>query len=182
MRSTPLPPARLLAGALLAALAQAAPARAAELAVTAPPGYTATPMATTGQQAARYAVRKPTDQDTGCQVAYTPAPQNNSMSQEQVNTLLRTPGWQNITRATLERIYEIRSMNTVEVGNRTGLQIQADFKPLQGLPPRSQQLRSSFGIFETPQGRTTTVCVFEKAEADARQGEFLALLRGITAP
>ena len=99
-----------------------------------------------------------------------------------MNTLIRTPGWQNVARATLERIYDIRGMSTLEMGPRAGLQIQADFKPLPSLPPRAQQLRSLFGIFETPRGRTTTVCVFEKSEAEARQGDFLALLRGITPP
>ncbi|EFH10194.1 hypothetical protein ACFFMP_18035 [Pseudoroseomonas cervicalis] len=183
MRSPRLFPAPVLAGALLAALAAMSPASAAELRVTAPPGYSATPMAPTGQQTARYAVRKPGDpEDGGCQVAYSPAPQNRGMSQEDLNARIRSPGWQSIERVRLEPIYAIRGLNTVELGHRTGLQIQADFKPLPSLPPRAQQLRSLFAIVESPQGRTLAVCVFEKAEADARQGEFLALLRGITAP
>ncbi|MGY4801814.1 hypothetical protein ACVMLK_10205 [Teichococcus aerofrigidensis] len=176
----------LLCLSLMAPLlpAVAAPLRdvASGLGVAPPPGYTAEPIPAQGDQTARFALRRPTDRDTGCQVAYVPAPQNAAMSQEQLNRLMATPRWQELVLATLAPRYTpLRSAPYAHAGIG-GLSLVADFRPGQGLPDRAGAVRSLFVIQETPKGRTTLVCLGEKAEFAAREAEFLAVARGITPP
>ncbi|MCQ4161319.1 hypothetical protein NON00_15475 [Roseomonas sp. GC11] len=167
--------------ALLLLLA-AAPAGAAELSITAPPGYVLTPMAPSGEQKARFSLRRPPEADTTCQIAYVPAPQNARMTQEQINALVRSPGWQNVERARLLDRYQILALTPTEVKGRTALEVVADFRPRDGLPERALQVRSYFALIETPAGRTTTVCVAEKAQFEARQAEFRSILQGLSPP
>lgn len=177
----------LLALALLlgATAAEAAPLRdaATGLVVNPPAGYVASAMPPTERQLARFAIKRPTETETGCQTAYSAAPQNARLSQAEINALALTPGWQNVAKATLNStIYEVLSAERFDHDGLTGLMMTADFKNDPRLPPRSQQLRSFFAILETPRGRTTTVCVGEKADFATRQAEFLNVARGATAP
>ncbi|WP_159997840.1 hypothetical protein [Roseomonas sp. 18066] len=177
--------APLLTCTLLAGTALAAPLRdaASGLTVNPPPGYEASVMPPTGPQTARFQIRRGDDRDTGCQTAFTPAPQNAQLSQAQINQLALSPGWQEIARKTLtSTIYDILSAERFDLDGLTGLQMIADFKADPRLPPRSRELRSYFVILETPKGRTSTVCVGEKASFATRQAEFVAVARGASPP
>lgn len=178
--------AGLLTAALLSGPALAAPLRdaASGLAVNPPPGYEASVMPASAPQQARFQVKKAEDRDTGCQVAFTPAPQNAQLSQAQINALTASPGWQEIARKTLtSTIYDVVSAERFDHdAATTGFAMTADFKPDPRLPPRSREIRSFFVILETPKGRTTTVCVGEKASFATRQAEFMAVARGATPP
>jgi hypothetical protein len=176
--------ASLLAFGLLAGTALAAPLRdaATGLAINPPPGYVATAVVPTGRNAARFSVQRPNDHELGCQLAFAPAPQNARLSQTEINALISQPDWQQSARATLEVVYDITSAGTADYGPIRAMVMQGDIKPRRELPPRSQQIRSYFTIMETPRGRTTLVCVAEKADFNALQPEFEMMARGVTAP
>ncbi|ONG55529.1 hypothetical protein BKE38_09055 [Pseudoroseomonas deserti] len=177
--------AGLLAATLLSAAAMAAPLSdmASGLSVNPPAGYIASVLPPTAPQTARFQLKRAEDRDTGCQVAFTPAPQNAQLSQPQINQMLATPAWQEIARKTLSStIYEVISSERFDQGDLTGFVMVADFKVDPRLPPRSRDIRSFFVIIETPKGRTSTVCVGEKASFGARQAEFAAVARGATPP
>ncbi|HWX48654.1 MAG TPA: hypothetical protein VNZ61_11415 [Roseomonas sp.] len=147
-----------------------------------PPGYSASAVPTTGAQSARFALRRPEDQDTGCQIAYAPAPQNAQLTQPQINELTRTPGWQALARARLAPLYDVLEQSVFDQGGILGLKLVGDLRPREGLPARAQVLRSFFAIQETPRGRTTLVCVAEKPSFATRRAEFEALARSIVPP
>ena len=177
---------RLLAIALpfWAAAATAAPLRdaATGLSVDPPPGYNAAAVPPSGAQAARFALRRSDDQDTGCQLAYVSAPQNAGLTQAQINDLTRTPALQGVARARLSPVYDVREQSLFEHGGILRVTLVADLRPRDGLPARALALRSFFAILETPRGRTTMVCVADKTLFPARRAEFEAIARGIAPP
>ncbi|HWL83323.1 MAG TPA: hypothetical protein VNR89_20420 [Roseomonas sp.] len=180
-------PAALLSALALLGLGfpvQAEPLRdaASGLAVSPPPGYVATASSPSGAQTARFTLRRPQDQDTGCTLAYVPAPQNALYTQTQINSRTRLPGWQTLERTRLAAVYELKEQTLFEQRGVAGVRIIADLRPRSGLPARAQELRSFFAIMETPRGRTTLVCVAEKDAFDTRRAEFEAALRGVAPP
>lgn len=180
----------LPATALLLAMLAATPPAAAQplrdaatgLAIDPPPGYVAAPMAAQGAQQARMAVRRPEDSDTGCQVAFVPAPQNESLRQEDLNRLARTPGWQRLLVATLQPLYNVISTEAFAQQGLEGVLLVAELRPRADLPQRGQELRTLFAIVETRRGRTTTVCTEEKPRFATRRGEFEAVARSVLPP
>jgi hypothetical protein len=175
----------LLAGAgLLATPALAAPLRdaASGLAVNPPPGYAAKPEQPGQHNVARFSIQRPGEQETGCQVGFTPAAKNASLSQAQINAVISQPHWQEAARAALGPIYDITTSGTADYGPLRVLVMVADIKPRPQLPPRAARIRTYFTIMETPRGRTSMVCVADKADFDTRLPEFEMTARGITAP
>jgi hypothetical protein len=179
-----LRPASFLAFSLLAAPALAAPLRdtASGLAVNPPPGYAAKAEEPGQRNTARFSIQRPGEQDTGCQVAFTPAPQNAALTQEQINATISQPHWQEAARAMLGPVYDIMTSGTADYGPLRVLVMVGDIKPRRQLPPRAAQIRTYFTVMETPRGRTSMVCVADKAEFDRRLPEFEMTARGITAP
>ncbi|MBP0494560.1 hypothetical protein [Roseomonas indoligenes] len=174
----------LLAAALAAPMAAAAqPVRdaASGLVVAAPPGYAARSIPPGRGQAARFEVKTPADTDTGCQVAFTPAPQNGRFTQAQLDATMRGAEWQDLARKALSALYEIREARTFEDKGRSGYTMVGDFKG-EGLPPRAREVRTLFVIQETPRGRTSTVCVGERTGFETRRAEFMAVATGATPP
>jgi len=175
----------LLAGtALLVAPALAAPLRdaASGLAVNPPPGYVAKAEDPGQRNAARFSIQRPGEQETGCQVAFTPAAQNANLTQAQINAAMSQPHWQEAARSALGPVYDITSAGTADYGSLRALVMVGDIKPRPQLPARAAQIRTYFTILETPRGRTSMVCVADKADFNTRLPEFEMTARGITAP
>ncbi len=174
----------ILATLLLAGTAQAAPLRdgATGLAVDPPAGYAARAEAPDRQHAARLSVKRPTDTEGGCELAFAPAPANARFSQAQINEMIGGTAWQDAAKAALAPVYDVSDLRITEFGPLRGMELQADFKPRRELPQRARQLRSYFAILETPRGRTTLVCVADRGEFAARLAEFSAIARGTTPP
>lgn len=173
-----------MAVGLLAGTAMAAPLRDSTtgLTVDPPPGYVAK-HATPGQrQAARISVQRPQDTELGCQVAYSPAPQNAGMSQQDINAAMASEAWQSAARRALSMLYDLSGARTVDYGLFRAVMMQGSFKPRPDLPPRAQQITTFFGLMETPRGRTHIVCIAEKADFPQRRPEFEAVVRGVTPP
>lgn len=153
---------------------------ASGLKVEAPPGYVASALPPGRGQAARVEVRTAADTDTGCQVAFTAAPQNGSLSQAEIDTLMDGDEWQDTAKAALAPFYDVRATRPFRAGPRHGLIIVGDFKNRPELPPRAREIRTLFVIQETPRGRTSTVCAGERARFEAREPEFVAVAAGTT--
>lgn len=152
------------------------------LAVVPPPGYAAHPLPPTRDQAARFELKTPADRDTGCQVAYAPAAQNNRSSQAELDAAMRGREWQEKARTTLGALYDIREATILEGKPRLAFVMVGDLQNRPGLPPRSQEVRTLLVIQETPRGRTSTVCVGERSDFEARRAEFTAIATGATTP
>ena len=155
---------------------------ASGLTVVPPEGYSAVRLTPTETFTARFAVKRPDDRDTGCQVAFTPLPQNSGYTQDQLNTVMASSTWLDLARATLTVSYNIINTAPFARGDVHGVTLVGDLKQRPGIPPRSQDIRTLFFILETPKGRTTTACVSEKTTFDARRTEFEAVVHGITLP
>jgi hypothetical protein len=152
------------------------------LTVVPPTGYSASRVAPTETFTVRISVRKPSDRDTGCQVAFTPLPQNAAYTQDEINGLTATQQWLDVQRAAITLNYDVLDTAPFAQGDIRGAMLVGDLKQRPGIPPRSQDVRTLFFLLETPKGRTTTVCVGEKASFDARRTEFDAVAHGVTPP
>lgn len=152
------------------------------LAVDPPAGYTASVAPPLGPNPVRFEVKKADDKDTGCQVAFAPAPQNADLTQREINDIAGSPEWVDLSRSTIALLYDVRSAGSFEHAGVRGISMVADFKAKPDIPARALEIRTIFYILETPKGRTTTVCVGERATFEARKPEFEAVMRGVTLP
>jgi len=152
------------------------------LAIDPPEGYIARPIAPTPTFVVRFEVKKPSDRDTGCQVAFTPLPQNAELKQSDINDIVEGQRWLDLARATLTTLYDISATDRFNVNGIGGVAMVGDLKSRPGLPARSQDVRTLFMLVETPKGRTTTICVGEKLGFAERRAEFEKIARAVSAP
>ena len=164
------------------AAAQSARDEASGLAVTPPPGYDVRPLPPLSGQAARFGLHTPADTDTGCQVSFTPVPQNNRFSQAELDAVMAGTAWQGMARTAISSLYAVRESATLPLKGRTGFVMVGDFQERPDLPPRARAVRTLFVIQESPRGRTSTVCVGERMGFDARRSEFMAVAAGAVVP
>lgn len=151
------------------------------LVVLPPEGYQATKTEADPRYAAVFAVQKAGESDTGCKVAFQAAPQNGTLSQEEINAFAQKKEWIDLIKATLALRYDVASVDPFEQGGVAGAAVVADFKPVEG-EPRASEVRSYLVLLDTPKGRTTVVCVGDKAGFDTRKGEFEAVARSVSPP
>ena len=130
----------------------------------------------------RFEIKKPSDRDTGCQVAYTPMNANAGFTQSQLNELIASPRWLDIARATVSLNYDLGPSERFAAGDKQGMAMFGDLKARPGLPERAHEIRTLFIIIETPKGRGTTICVGEKDGFDARRLEFEQIARSLRVP
>jgi hypothetical protein len=168
--------------ALAPAIAQPISDQATGLAVNSPPGYVVKPAPPSGNYTVAFDVKKPDDKDTGCRVGFQPAPQNASLTQEEINEHTAKPDWADLVRSTLSRLYEVMSLDRFEHAGVQGAVVIGDFRLPPSAPPRASEVRSWLVMLETPKGRTSVVCVGEKTSFEARRSEFTAVARGVTLP
>lgn len=176
----------LLGPVLAAALATAAAAEpvrdeATGLSLQPPTGYEAKKTEGDPRYAVVYAVQKSGEDDTGCKVAFQAAPQNAELTQADINAFTQKKEWTDLIKATLALRYDVASVEPFEQGGLAGAAVVADFKPAEGAP-QAAQVRSYLVLVDTPKGRTTVVCVGEKANFDARKPEFEAIARAVSPP
>lgn len=168
--------------------AEAEPVRdeATGLAVAPPQGYTARKAAGDPRYAAVYAVQKEGEDDTGCKIAFQPTifeqgTAEPAPTQEEINDFTRKKEWIDLIRATLALRYEVATVEPFELQGLSGAQVVADFKPIEG-QAKPPEVRSYLVVLDTPKGRTTIVCVGDKADFDSRRPEFEAIARGVSPP
>ncbi|WP_261402249.1 hypothetical protein [Chenggangzhangella methanolivorans] len=175
-----------LAGLAIAAAAPAAaePARdeATGLSVEPPAGYAVRKAEGDPRYAVVYAVQKQGEEDTGCKIAFQPTPPtagSPALSQDDINAFTRKKEWTDLVRATLALRYEVAAVEPFEHQGLMGAEVVADFKPVEG-EEKPPEVRSYLVVMDTPKGRTTIVCVGDKAGFAARRGEFEAIARSVT--
>jgi hypothetical protein len=151
------------------------------LSVQPPDGYEAKKTEGDARYAVVFAVQKNGDDDTGCKVAFQPAPQNAGLSQEEINAFTQKKEWTELIRATLALRYDVSSIDPFEQAGLAGAAVVADFKPVEA-EPRAAEVRSYLVLLDTPKGRTTVVCVGDKGDFDARRAEFEQIARAVAAP
>lgn len=118
----------------------------------------------------------------GCRVGFQSAPQNNDLTQAQINEQAGKPEWRNLVRATMELIYDVTSIESFEHDGVQGAVVIATIKPRDGLPPEAKDVRNFLVMLETPKGRTNVVCVDMKDSFDARRAEFEQIVRAVKMP
>jgi len=162
-------------------LAQTVTDSASGLSVTPPPGYTAEISPPRPRYVVDILVRRPQDRpNVGCRVGFQSAPQNNSLTQAQINEQAAKPEWRSLIRATLELIYDVTSIESFEHNGIKGAVVIALIKPRDGLPPEAADVRNFLTMLETPKGRTNVVCIDFKDAFEARRTEFEQVVRGVT--
>ena len=126
---------RLCSGACLA-LASISPAAAEPLsdestglAINPPEGYIARTIAPTPTFVVRFEVKKPTDRDTGCQVVFTPLPQNAELKQSEINDIIEGKRWIDLARATIGINYDVSATDRFGINGIGGIAMVGDFKP-----------------------------------------------------
>lgn len=169
--------------ALAGAAASAEPVRdeASGLVIDPPPGYSAQKIDGGVRYAASYAVRKADESDPGCRVGFQSSPQNAGLAQEEINAFTAKPEWNDLIRATLALYYDVVSLEPFEQAGLSGAAVVGDIKPVPD-QPKMPDARSYFVLLDTPKGRTTVVCVVDKAKFDGRRAEFEAVARSVQPP
>jgi hypothetical protein len=102
------------------------------LAVTPPAGYVARQIKPTGRYTSAFEVKLPSDRDTGCKVAFQPAPQNKHMSQAQINSITSTPAWQEQVGSTLGTLYTVQALAPFTHAGVSGASVVATLKSFPG--------------------------------------------------
>ena len=151
------------------------------LAVLPPDGYKAERAEGDARYAVVFAVQKADEAETGCKIAFQAAPQNAGLTQPEINAFTQKKEWTELIRATLSLRYDVASVMPFEQGGLAGAAVVADFKTTEG-EPKTAELRSYLVLIDTPKGRTTVVCVGDKAGFDARKPEFEAIARAVSPP
>lgn len=177
--------ALVAAGALFSPVV-AEPVRdeATGLSIEPPAGYTARKAEGDTRYAAVYAVQKGAEDDTGCKIAFQPTPPGAGepkLSQEDINAFTRKKEWTDLVRATLALRYEVATVEPFDHQGLMGAAVVADFKAVEG-EEKPPEVRSYLVVLDTPKGRTTIVCVGDKASFDARRPEFEAIARSVVPP
>jgi hypothetical protein len=181
--------------ALAGAVAATGAAHAAEpvtdestgLVLRPPEGYAATRAEGDPRYAAVYAVQKQGEVDTGCKIAFQPAQAapagagEPALSQAEINAFTQKKEWIDLIRATLALRYDVATVDPFPHDGLSGAAVVADFKAIEG-EPKTAEVRSFLVVFDTPKGRTTIVCVGDKAGFDKRKGEFEAIARSVSPP
>ncbi len=151
------------------------------LAVLPPEGYEASRAEGDARYAVVFAVQKANEAETGCKIAFQAAPQNAGLSQAEINAFTQKKEWTELIRATLSLRYDVESVMPFEQGGLAGAAVVADFKSTEG-EPKAAELRSYLVLIDTPKGRTTVVCVGDKAGFEGRKPEFEAIARAVSPP
>jgi hypothetical protein len=180
---------RLLSAVVLAGAAHAAePVRdeASGLAIQPPDGYAATRAEGDPRYVAVYAVQKQGEVDTGCKIAFQPTQaqpgaSEPALSQAEINAFTQKKEWIDLIRATLALRYEVATVEPFPHAGLSGAAVVADFKPIEG-EPKTAEVRSFLVVYDTPKGRTTIVCVGDKAGFEKRKSEFEAIARSVSPP
>src|SRR5262245_26463851 len=101
---------------------------ASGLIVAPPEGYSATRMAPTETFTARISVKRPDHRDTGCQVAFTPLPQNAGYTQDQLNDVMASRVWLDLARASIAVNYDVIDMTPFVQAVVHGVMLVGDLK------------------------------------------------------
>ena len=99
----------------------------------------------------------PTTVDTtggfACEAGFKSAPQNASLTREQINTMVDNPDWRNVVRANMNLIFDIVTEDTFSLQGYRGVELT--LRPKAGAGGGVQLFMS---MIETAKGRMTMLC------------------------
>jgi hypothetical protein len=113
-----------------------------------------------------------------CAIAFANGPANAKLSQAEINALSRKEEWRNVVKATFELIFTIAPLESITQKGVGGVRFTANPKP--EFP--DQDVHASMAMFETPRGRTSVVCVTDRASATSAEPIFAAIRAGVEFP
>jgi hypothetical protein len=154
----------------------------AGLAVTPPAGYVATSGTPGSPGQAAINVTKPTEQGTGCIIAFEAMPGFDQFTQSSLNRQTDQPDWQRFYREGLGEFYDIERVDVFEHAGVRGAVVLGVSRTKPAVPGWIADLPSLIFMFYTPKGLSRITCVAAKAVFAARRGEFEAVVRGVALP
>jgi hypothetical protein len=113
-----------------------------------------------------------------CVAVYKLLPQNNPLTQDQLNTTVQNPDFINLMKANLQLNYDVSAINVVENGAVKGYEAIATVKK----GPMAGMVSGYLVTFETPKGRTGLSCHTPKAQFDAALPQFKQIRESIQLP
>ena len=113
-----------------------------------------------------------------CEAGFKSAPQNASLTREQINVLVDDPDWRNLVRANLNLVFDIVMEEAFTLQGYRGVEVTLRPKAAPGNP----DLRLFMSLVETPKGRTTMLCNSSASGIAAALGTFRGLRQAIRLP
>jgi hypothetical protein len=113
-----------------------------------------------------------------CQAGFKAAAQNNDLSRAEINALMAKPEWRKVIRSTLELAFQIDGERAFTKQGYRGIELRA--RPKAG--PGAENVRALMSFVETAKGRTTLVCLTDRASFNKALPQFRAVRATMTAP
>lgn len=113
-----------------------------------------------------------------CQAGFKAAPQNNDLTKAQINELMGKPEWRGVIRTTLELMFQIDGESAFTLQGYRGIELRA--RPKAG--PDAENVRALISFVETAKGRTTMICLTNRASFHKALPHFRAARTTLTLP
>jgi hypothetical protein len=113
-----------------------------------------------------------------CEAGFKAAAQNNRLSRDEINAFMDKPEWVNVARATMELAFAINAQQRFTLEGYRGIEFRG--QPKGG--PGAENVRMFMSIVETAKGRTTVICLTDKAAFGKVLPQFRAIRASINLP
>ncbi len=113
-----------------------------------------------------------------CQAGFKAAAQNNDLTKAEINALMSKPEWRKVIRSTLELVFQIDGERAFTLQGYRGIELRT--RPKSG--PGAENVRALMSFVETAKGRTTQICLTDRASFNKALPQFRAMRATITAP
>jgi hypothetical protein len=113
-----------------------------------------------------------------CEAGFKAATQNNDLSRDEINAFMDKPEWVNVARATMELVFSITSQQRFTLEGYRGIEFRG--RPKEG--PGAENVRMFMSIVETAKGRTSMICVTDRAGFNNALPRFRAIRATINLP
>jgi hypothetical protein len=113
-----------------------------------------------------------------CQAGFKAAAQNNDLTKADINALMAKSEWRKVIRSTLELAFQIDGERAFTLQGYRGIELRG--RPKQG--PGAENVRALMSFVETAKGRTTLICLTDRASFNKALPQFRAVRATMTAP
>lgn len=113
-----------------------------------------------------------------CQAGFKSAAQNNDLTKAEINAFMAKPEWRKVIRSTLELVFQIDGERAFTLQGYRGIELRV--RPKAG--PGAENVRALMSFVETAKGRTTLICLTDRASFNKALGQFRAVRATLTAP
>ncbi|MCA0401248.1 MAG: hypothetical protein LCH38_10590 [Proteobacteria bacterium] len=113
-----------------------------------------------------------------CAITVIEAAANNGLEQDTINKAIVSEAFQGPLKASIGRVFTLSELRSFNLKDVMGLEFEGDPK----LGPDAENIRAFFSLMETSAGRTTLICVTDKAGYAAALPVFRTIRTGVTPP